>query len=57
MSAQAVGGAVSRNNISIFVPCHRVIGATGLLTGYAAGEDKIIALLKLENSYIKGNEK
>ncbi len=48
MSAQAVGGAVGRNEISIIVPCHRVIGAHGCLTGYAGGLDKKIALLKLE---------
>ncbi len=48
MSAQAVGGAVGRNEISIIVPCHRVVGANGNLTGYAGGLDKKIALLKLE---------
>lgn len=48
MSAQAVGGAVGRNEISIIVPCHRVVGANGSLTGYAGGIDKKIALLKLE---------
>ncbi len=48
MSAQAVGGAVGRNEISIIVPCHRVLGANGKLTGYAGGLDKKIALLKLE---------
>ncbi len=48
MSAQAVGGAVGRNEISIIVPCHRVIGANGNLTGYAGGLDKKIALLGLE---------
>ncbi len=48
MSAQAVGGAVGRNEISIIVPCHRVVGANGSLTGYAGGLDKKIALLKLE---------
>lgn len=48
MSAQAVGGAVARNKISIIVPCHRVIGKNGSLTGYAGGLDKKIALLKLE---------
>ncbi len=54
MSAQAVGGAVGRNEISIIVPCHRVLGANGSLTGYAGGLDKKIALLKLENIEIKG---
>lgn len=48
MSAQAVGGAVGHNPISILVPCHRVVGAGGSLTGYAGGIDKKIALLKLE---------
>lgn len=50
MSAQAVGGAVSHNKISIIVPCHRVVGTNGSLTGYAGGLDKKIALLKLEGS-------
>ena len=48
MSAQAVGGAVGYNGISILVPCHRVIGSNGSLTGYAGGLDKKRALLKLE---------
>ncbi len=48
MSAQAVGGAVSHNAISIIVPCHRVIGADGSLTGYAGGLDKKIKLLEIE---------
>ena len=48
MSAQAVGGAVGRNPIGIIVPCHRVVGTNGSLTGYAAGLDKKIALLALE---------
>ena len=48
MSAQAVGGAVGRNPISIIVPCHRVMGADGSLTGYAGGVDKKMALLTLE---------
>ena len=48
MSAQAVGGAVGRNPISILVPCHRVVGADGSLTGYAGGLDKKGRLLKLE---------
>lgn len=51
MSAQAVGGAVGRNAISIVVPCHRVVGSNGSLTGYAGGIDKKIALLKLEGAY------
>lgn len=49
MSARAVGGAVGRNPISIFVPCHRVVGSNGKLTGYASGIEKKIKLLKLEN--------
>lgn len=48
MSAQAVGGAVGHNPISILIPCHRVIGSDGGLTGYAGGLDKKIELLKLE---------
>lgn len=48
MSAQAVGWAVGHNPISILIPCHRVIGADGKLTGYAGGLDKKIELLKLE---------
>ena len=51
MSAQAVGGAVGHNEISIIVPCHRVVGASGSLTGYVGGIDKKIALLKLEGAY------
>ena len=48
MSAQAVGGAVGRNPISIIIPCHRVVGAAGKLTGYAGGLDKKRFLLQLE---------
>lgn len=48
MSAQAVGGAVGHNPISILIPCHRVLGANGKLTGYAGGIDRKIELLKLE---------
>lgn len=48
MSAQAVGGAVGHNAISIIIPCHRVIGANGNLTGYGGGIDKKIKLLTLE---------
>ncbi|MCR5523661.1 MAG: methylated-DNA--[protein]-cysteine S-methyltransferase [Clostridia bacterium] len=48
MSAQAVGGAVGHNPISIIIPCHRVVGANGSLTGYAGGIDKKAALLSLE---------
>ena len=49
MSPQAVGGAVGHNRISILIPCHRVIGANGSLTGYAGGVDKKERLLLLEN--------
>ena len=49
-SARAVGGAVARNPISIIVPCHRVLGAGGSLTGYAGGIEKKAALLELEKS-------
>lgn len=48
MSAQAVGGAVGRNPISIIVPCHRVIGTDGTLTGYAGGIDRKEKLLRME---------
>ena len=48
MSAQAVGGAVGHNKISILVPCHRVVGVDGSLTGYAGGMDKKVKLLTLE---------
>ena len=54
MSAQAIGGAVGHNEISIIVPCHRVIGKNGSLTGYAAGLDKKIQLLLLEQGNING---
>lgn len=50
MSAQAVGGAVGHNEISVIIPCHRVVGANGSLTGYAGGIDKKIKLLKLERA-------
>lgn len=48
MSAQAVGGAVGRNPVSIMVPCHRVVGVNGSLTGYAGGLERKIALLSGE---------
>ncbi len=47
-SSQAVGGAVGHNPISIIIPCHRVVGASGNLTGYAGGIDKKIKLLERE---------
>ena len=50
MSAQAVGGAVGHNKISIIIPCHRVVGKNGSLTGYAGGIDKKINLLTIENT-------
>ena len=50
MSAQAVGGAVGHNEISVIIPCHRVVGANGSLTGYAGGIDKKIKLLELERA-------
>jgi len=50
MSAQAVGGAVGHNGISLIVPCHRVIGADGSMTGYGGGIDRKIALLELERA-------
>lgn len=48
MSAQAVGGAVGHNAISLIIPCHRVVGVNGSLTGYAGGLDKKLKLLALE---------
>lgn len=54
MSAQAVGGAVAHNPISIVIPCHRVIGADGSLTGYAGGLDKKIWLLRHEGAAVPG---
>ena len=48
MSAQAVGGAVAHNPISIIIPCHRVVGANGKLTGYAGGIDRKRFLLEHE---------
>lgn len=53
MSAQAVGGAVGHNAISIIIPCHRVIGSDGSLIGYAGGIDRKRALLRLEDADIK----
>lgn len=51
MSAQAVGGAVRRNPISLIVPCHRVVGRDGRLTGYRGGLDRKEALLRLEDAF------
>lgn len=53
MSAQAVGGAVGHNPISILIPCHRVVGTNGSLTGYAGGIDRKIKLLTLEKADTK----
>ena len=49
MPARAVGGAVGHNPISLIIPCHRVVGSDGSLTGYAGGLDKKMRLLKMEN--------
>ena len=53
---RAVGGAVGRTPIPIIVPCHRVIGADGSLTGYGGGIDRKAALLSLESSVASGRE-
>lgn len=50
MSAQAVGGAVVHNPITLIIPCHRVVGANGSLTGYAGGTDRKMKLLRLEQT-------
>ena len=54
MSAQAVGGAVGHNPVSILIPCHRVVGSSGSLTGYAGGIDKKLKLLQLEKTDLSG---
>lgn len=54
MSGQAVGGAVGHNPISIVIPCHRVVGANGSLTGYAGGLRTKIKLLTLERTDLTG---
>ena len=54
MSAQAVGGAVGHNPISIIIPCHRVVGADGSLTGYAGGVEKKVFLLEHEGVDMSG---
>lgn len=54
MSAQAVGGAVGHNPVSILIPCHRVVGSGGSLTGYAGGVDRKVKLLELEGADMTG---
>ena len=54
MSSQAVGGAVGHNEISVIIPCHRVVGTSGSLTGYAGGIDKKVKLLELERADMRG---
>jgi methylated-DNA-[protein]-cysteine S-methyltransferase len=54
MSSQAVGGAVGHNPISIIIPCHRVVGANGSLTGYAGGISKKLHLLEHEGVDVSG---
>lgn len=54
MSAQAVGGAVGHNEISVIIPCHRVVGTSGSLTGYAGGIGKKVKLLELERADMRG---
>ena len=51
VSSQAVGGAVARNPISLIIPCHRVVGSDGCLTGYGGGIERKQALLRLEGAY------
>ena len=55
MSAQAVGGAVGHNPVSIIIPCHRVVGENGSLTGYAGGIDKKRWLLEFENRILRNH--
>ncbi|MCI2057671.1 MAG: methylated-DNA--[protein]-cysteine S-methyltransferase [Oscillibacter sp.] len=54
LSPRAVGGAVGRNPISVIIPCHRVVGSDGSLTGYAGGLEKKLQLLKLEGAALAG---
>lgn len=56
MSAQAIGGAVSHNPISLIIPCHRVVGADGSLTGYAGGIERKKWLLKMEKTVERSNK-
>ena len=55
IAAQAVGGAVGHNKISIIIPCHRVVGTNGSLTGYAGGIDKKVKLLEWEHTDMTGS--
>ena len=55
MSAQAVGGAVGHNPVSLIIPCHRVIGANSALVGYGGGLDRKAALLELEHADLSGD--
>ena len=50
-AVRAVGAAVGKNPLSVIVPCHRVIGASGALTGYAGGLERKVALLRLEGAW------
>lgn len=54
MSAQAVGGAVGHNPISLMIPCHRVVGTNGSLTGYGGGIERKVKLLELEKTDMSG---
>jgi methylated-DNA-[protein]-cysteine S-methyltransferase len=54
VSARAVGGAVGRNAVSLIIPCHRVVGANGALTGYAGGLDRKIRLREREGLTVHG---
>ena len=54
MSSQAVGGAVGHNPVSLIIPCHRVVGTNGSLTGYAGGIPKKVGLLTLEQANMSG---
>ena len=57
MSAQAIGGAVGHNPISILIPCHRVVGAHGALTGYAGGLERKAALLRIEKASLETRQR
>ena len=56
MSAQAVGQAVGNNPVSIIIPCHRVIGSDGTLTGYAGGLERKRYMLELEGVTVRGGK-